>query len=43
LAEVSVWMRAPADFEALLGKAGFGAMRHWTDDQGWFAVFLAAG
>jgi len=32
-----------ADFEALLRKAGFGAMRHWTDDQGWFAVFLAAG
>ena len=32
-----------AGFEALLREAGFGAVRHWTDPQGWFAVFLAAG
>ena len=31
-----------AGFEALLREAGFGAVRHWTDAQGWFAVFLAA-
>jgi len=31
-----------AGFEALLREAGFGAVRHWTDPQGWFAVFLAA-
>jgi L-histidine Nalpha-methyltransferase len=31
-----------ADFAALLVEAGFRDLRHWTDDQGWFAVFLAA-
>jgi dimethylhistidine N-methyltransferase len=35
------WM--PADFEVLLRKAGFGSVRHWSDPQGWFAVFVAAG
>jgi dimethylhistidine N-methyltransferase len=29
------------DFGALLCEAGFGATRQWTDDRGWFAVFLA--
>lgn len=29
------------DFRALLGRGGFGAVRHWTDDNGWFAVCLA--
>ena len=29
------------DFDGLLHDAGFGATRHWTDDRGWFAVFLA--
>ncbi len=33
----------PADFEALLRQAGYGKLRRWTDAQGWFAVFLAAG
>ena len=33
----------PADFEALLRDAGFGASQCWTDDQGWFAVFAAQG
>jgi len=28
-------------FAQLLRQAGFGAPRHWTDDQGWFAVFWA--
>ena len=32
-----------ADFEALLREAGFSAVRHWTDPQGWFAVCLATG
>jgi L-histidine Nalpha-methyltransferase len=31
----------PADFEALLGEAGFGAASHWTDERGWFSVFWA--
>jgi L-histidine N-alpha-methyltransferase len=31
----------PADFEALLREAGFGAARHWTDARGWFSVFSA--
>jgi dimethylhistidine N-methyltransferase len=31
------------DFSALLRDAGFGAVRHWTDPQGWFAVLLASG
>ena len=30
-----------ADFAALLAAAGFGAIRHWTDERGWFAVFTA--
>lgn len=34
---------AVADFEALLSEAGFGAVRHWTDPKGWFAVCLATG
>ena len=29
-------------FSALLQAAGFGAPVHWTDAQGWFAVFWAA-
>jgi len=31
-----------ADFAALLEAAGFRALRHWTDERNWFAVFLAA-
>ena len=30
------------DFASLLGEAGFGATRHWTDERGWFAVFWAS-
>lgn len=33
----------PADFEALLQQAGFARVQSWTDPQGWFGVFLAAG
>jgi len=33
---------AIADFAALLAAAGFRDLRHWTDERGWFAVFLAA-
>lgn len=33
----------PAAFEALLREAGYTAVRRWTDTQGWFATFLAAG
>ena len=29
------------DFRALLDRGGFGSVRHWTDDGGWFAVCLA--
>lgn len=29
------------DFAALLQQAGFSRLRHWTDENGWFAVFLA--
>lgn len=29
------------DFAALLVAAGFSAIRRWTDERGWFAVFLA--
>ena len=29
------------DFAALLGQADFDAPVHWTDEQGWFAVFWA--
>jgi L-histidine N-alpha-methyltransferase len=28
-------------FEQLLREAGFKSVRHWTDEQGWFAVFWA--
>lgn len=31
----------PADFAALLAEAGFGDIRHWTDDRAWFAIFHA--
>jgi len=31
-----------AEFRALLLEAGFDAPRHWSDDQGWFAVFWAS-
>jgi L-histidine N-alpha-methyltransferase len=30
-----------AGFTELLTQAGFGPSRHWTDPQGWFAVFWA--
>jgi dimethylhistidine N-methyltransferase len=30
------------DFAALLENAGFRGIRHWTDEQGWFAVFLCS-
>ena len=33
---------APADFAALLARAGFGTVRCWQDDGGDFAVFHAA-
>lgn len=29
------------DFRALLARAGFASVRHWTDERGWFAVCLA--
>lgn len=29
------------DFAAMLRAAGFSQPRHWTDERGWFAVFLA--
>ncbi|MGB7990479.1 MAG: L-histidine N(alpha)-methyltransferase [Candidatus Methylophosphatis roskildensis] len=29
------------DFAALLANAGFSAIRWWTDERGWFALFLA--
>ena len=32
-----------AGFEALLRSAGFGQVRHWCDEAGWFGVFLASG
>lgn len=31
----------PGDFAALLRDAGFKRLERWTDDQEWFAVFLA--
>jgi L-histidine Nalpha-methyltransferase len=31
----------PDAFSSLLTQAGFGTVRHWTDAQGWFSVFLA--
>ncbi len=33
----------PEGFEALLRDAGFARVRRWTDAQGWFGVFVAAG
>jgi dimethylhistidine N-methyltransferase len=30
------------DFTALLENAGFRDIRHWTDERGWFAVFLCS-
>ena len=29
-------------FERLLRDAGFGRTTHWTDERGWFAVFMAS-
>lgn len=29
------------DFASLLGRAGFGRLRHWTDERGWYALFAA--
>lgn len=29
------------EFGGLLAQAGFSAIRYWTDERGWFAVFLA--
>ncbi|MBL8286350.1 MAG: L-histidine N(alpha)-methyltransferase [Rubrivivax sp.] len=31
----------PQDFEALLREAGYGAVRRFSDAQGWFGVFVA--
>lgn len=31
----------PSSFAALLRDAGWSGVRHWTDAQGWFAVFAA--
>lgn len=31
----------PSAFISLLTQAGFGTVRHWTDPQSWFSVFLA--
>jgi dimethylhistidine N-methyltransferase len=33
----------PEDFEALLARAGYTQMRRWSDNRGWFGVFLAWG
>jgi uncharacterized SAM-dependent methyltransferase len=33
----------PPAFEALLASAGYGQVRHWTDEQGWFGMSLALG
>jgi uncharacterized SAM-dependent methyltransferase len=30
-------------FAALLRDAGFQTLQHWTDEQRWFALFLASG
>ena len=32
----------PEAFRALLARAGFGKVQHWTDDKGWFGVFFAS-
>lgn len=31
----------PEAFEALLQRAGFGEVTHWSDERGWFSVFWA--
>ncbi len=33
----------PEGFESLLRESGFARVRRWTDAQGWFGVFVAAG
>lgn len=33
----------PEAFEALLAKAGYTQVRRWSDERGWFGVFLAWG
>ena len=33
----------PEGFGQLLREAGFGQIEHWTDEHGWFSVFLASG
>jgi dimethylhistidine N-methyltransferase len=33
---------AAPDFEALLRRAGFGHVQRWSDEQGWFGLFLAS-
>ena len=33
----------PKAFEALLARAGYTQVRRWSDDRGWFGVFLAWG
>jgi dimethylhistidine N-methyltransferase len=32
---------SPEGFAALLRRAGFGVLRRWTDERGWFGVWLA--
>lgn len=32
----------PDAFRALLARAGFGQVQHWTDEKGWFGVFFAS-
>ncbi len=32
----------PDAFRALLSRAGFGKVEHWTDEKGWFGVFFAS-
>ncbi len=34
---------ATADFEALLHQAGFSHVQRWSDERGWFGLFLAGG
>jgi len=34
---------AAADFEALLHQAGFSHVQRWSDERGWFGLFLAGG
>jgi L-histidine Nalpha-methyltransferase len=33
----------PEAFTALLHDAGWGGVQHWTDERGWFSLFLARG